>query len=345
MPIRVQIPKKSLTQFSEIANLRILNGTGVSVPLSSVADITFARGPSSIRRYDRQRQATIGADILPGVELGEASAIIQEVAKSLNLPKAVKISEGGDAEIQGEVNEEFTKAAGLGIVLMLVVLILLLGNVFQPFAIILSLPLCIGGVVVALLATNQAFSMPVIIGMLMLIGIVAKNAIMLIDFAVERKKHGMERLEAIIEAGRMRARPIVMTTIAMGAGMLPSALGIGEGGSFRAPMATAVVGGLIASTFLSLVFVPSFYMVMDDLARFTQWVFGRFVGATDEPAIHDLRMEKVENQVVVVGDAVSETATEVDELSTRLSNIESKVEEAIRVASPRKLPMPKLAAE
>ena len=345
LPIRVQIPKKSLTQFSEIANLRILNGTGVSVPLSSVADITFARGPSSIRRYDRQRQATIGADILPGVELGEASAIIQEVAKSLNLPKAVKISEGGDAEIQGEVNEEFTKAAGLGIVLMLVVLILLLGNVFQPFAIILSLPLCIGGVVVALLATNQAFSMPVIIGMLMLIGIVAKNAIMLIDFAVERKKHGMERLEAIIEAGRMRARPIVMTTIAMGAGMLPSALGIGEGGSFRAPMATAVVGGLIASTFLSLVFVPSFYMVMDDLARFTQWVFGRFVGATDEPAIHDLRMEKVENQVVVVGDAVSETATEVDELSTRLSNIESKVEEAIRVASPRKLPMPKLAAE
>jgi hydrophobic/amphiphilic exporter-1 (mainly G- bacteria), HAE1 family len=325
LPIRVQIPEESRTDFSEISNLRMMTNAGASVPLSSVADVVFSRGPSSIKRFDRQRQASIGADIVPGVELGEASARIQEIAKSLNLPKAVKISESGDAEIQGEVNTEFVKAAGLGVILMLVVLILLLGNVFQPFAILLSLPLSIGGVVLALLATNNAFSMPVIIGMLMLIGIVAKNAIMLIDFAVERVKHGMPRLDAIVEAGRMRARPIVMTTIAMAAGMLPSAMGIGEGGSFRAPMAIAVIGGLIAATFLSLVFVPSFYIAMDDLARLTHWMFARFIGKTDEPETHDVRFEKLEGTVVAVSSDVEELAAKIEEVDDKLKVVANQL--------------------
>ncbi len=200
LPIRVQVPEKTRASWSEIVNLRVMTNTGQSVPLSTVADVEFSRGPSSIKRFDRQRQATLGADIVPGVELGEASARIIEVAKGLNLPASVKIAESGDAEIQGEVNTEFVKAISLGVILMLAVLVLLLGNVFQPFAIILSLPLSIGGVVVALLITNKAFSMPVTIGMLMLIGIVAKNAIMLIDFAVERVKHNMDRMDAIIDA-------------------------------------------------------------------------------------------------------------------------------------------------
>ncbi len=345
LPIRVQIPEEARTKLSEITSLKLMSSTGAPVPLSSVAEVKFSQGPSSIKRFDRQRQATIGADYVSSVELGDASKRIQEIADGLNLPKIVKLQESGDAEIQGEVNTEFVKAAGLGIILMLVVLVLLLGNVFQPFAILLSLPLSIGGVVTALLLTNNAFSMPVIIGMLMLIGIVAKNAIMLIDFAVERTRHGMSRLDAIVDAGRKRARPIVMTTIAMGAGMLPSAMGIGEGGSFRAPMAIAVIGGLIASTFLSLVFVPSFYIVMDDLARLTRWTFGRFVGAVDDPEVIDPRLLKVENQVAVVGDAVAETADEIDELTTRLQNIEGRVEAAIRAATPRKVQTPKLAAE
>ncbi len=335
IPIRVQIPESARTRFDEIANLRVMAASGQSVPISSVADVSFSRGPSSIERYDRQRQATIGADLPPGVQLGEASAVIQKTAAALNLPKSVKVAEGGDAELQNEVFAEFGRSATLGIVLMLVVLVLLLGNVFQPFAILLSLPLSIGGVVTALLLTNNAFSMPVVIGMLMLIGIVAKNAIMLIDFAVERKKHGMSRIDAIVDAGHKRARPIIMTTIAMGAGMLPSAFGIGEGGSFRAPMAIAVIGGLIAATFLSLVFVPSFYVVMDDLARLFSWIFGRFIGASDEPETHDVRLEKIESTVTT-------TSQDVEELAAKLNQVEDKVED-IKGLLPK--PKLKLAAE
>jgi predicted RND superfamily exporter protein len=124
--------------------------------------------------------------------------------------------------------------------------------------------------------------MPVLIGILMLMGIVTKNAILLVDFAIEMKRHGMARVEAMVEAGRKRARPIIMTSIAMSAGMLPSALGVGEGGSFRAPMAIAVIGGIIVSTVLSLVVVPSFFLIMDDLSRLLGWVFGRMVGKKEE---------------------------------------------------------------
>jgi multidrug efflux pump subunit AcrB len=312
LPIRVQIPEKARTDFSEITSLKIMTSTGTAVPLSSVADITFSRGPSSIKRFDRQRQATIGADIVPGVELGEASTRILEIAKASNLPAAVKLTESGDAEIQGEIFGEFQRAAGLGVVLMLGILVLLLGNIFQPFAIILSLPLSIGGVVIALLATNKSFSMPVVIGMLMLMGIVAKNAIMLIDFAVERVKHGLDRMEAIIDAGRKRARPIIMTTIAMAAGMLPSAFGIGEGGDFRSPMAIGVIGGLIASTVLSLVFVPSFYIVMDDLAHLTRWLLGRFIGASDEPIIPDTKLDELHASLAVTNAAIEELDEKID---------------------------------
>jgi predicted RND superfamily exporter protein len=268
------------------------------------------------------------------------------------------IQKGADAEIQGEVQQGFANAAGIGVLLMLTVLVLLLGNVFQPFSILLSLPLSLGGVVVALLLTRQAFSMPVIIGMLMLIGIVAKNAIMLVDFAVERKKHGMERVEAVIDAGLKRARPIVMTTIAMGAGMFPTALGIGEGGSFRSPMATAVIGGLIVSTFLSLIFVPSYFIIMDDLARLTGWIFGRFVGAVDEPKmvnaeVEDLRRDVARDVADVSGRLGQEMAQVTAEVSTqagklralgdRVSDVDSRLE-SLRRSTTGKANL-KLAAE
>jgi hydrophobe/amphiphile efflux-1 (HAE1) family protein len=317
LPIRVQVPDSARQQFSDLTNLRLTTSAGQNVPLSSVADVTFSQGPSSIKRLNRQRQATIGADIMPGTELGTATERINEVAKSLNFPASVKIQEGGDAEIQGDINREFVKAASLGIVLMMGVLVLLLGNIFQPFAILLSLPLSIGGVVVALLVTDRAFSMPVIIGMLMLIGIVAKNGIMLVDFAVERVRHGMSRIDAIVDSGRKRARPIVMTTLAMGAGMLPSALGIGEGGEFRSPMAIAVIGGLIAATFLSLLFVPSFYIVMDDLAHLTRWIFSRFVGATDEAPVADV--ETLAKQQTETERVLEHLADKIDAVEDQLA--------------------------
>jgi HAE1 family hydrophobic/amphiphilic exporter-1 len=166
------------------------------------------------------------------------------------------------------------------------VLVLLFGSVAQPVTILLSLPLSFGGVVLALLATGNSVSMPVYIGLLMLMGIVTKNAIMLVDFAVEEVAKGVPRFDAVIDAGRKRARPIVMTTLAMVAGMIPSAMAIGDGGEFRSPMAIAVIGGLLVSTVLSLVFVPSFFTVMDDIGRFVWWIFGRFIGPTDEPPEH-----------------------------------------------------------
>ena len=166
------------------------------------------------------------------------------------------------------------------------VLVLLFGSVAQPITILLSLPLSFGGVVLALLATDNSVSMPVYIGLLMLMGIVTKNAIMLVDFAVEEVAKGVPRFDAVIDAGRKRARPIVMTTLAMVAGMIPSAMAIGDGGEFRAPMAIAVIGGLLVSTVLSLVFVPSFFMVMDDIGNLIWLIFGRFIGPTDEPPEH-----------------------------------------------------------
>jgi multidrug efflux pump subunit AcrB len=182
------------------------------------------------------------------------------------------------------VFESFGKAMGAGIMMVLGVLILLFASFLQPFTILLSLPLSIGGAILALVLTQKAISLPVVIGFLMLMGIVTKNAILLVDFAVEEMGRGVDRVTAIVEAGRKRARPIVMTTIAMAAGMLPSAMAFGAGGEFRSPMAIAVIGGLIVSTMLSLVFVPAFFILMDDLSRGFAWIFSRFVGPTDEPA-------------------------------------------------------------
>jgi len=190
--------------------------------------------------------------------------------------------------VQNELMASFANSMILGLMLVLTVLILLFKSVIQPFTVLFSLPLAIGGVAAALIMTNNAVSMPVLIGILMLMGIVTKNAILLIDFAIEMRNQGMERFAAVIEAGHKRARPIVMTSIAMSAGMLPSALGVGEGGSFRAPMAIAVIGGIIVSTVLSLVIVPSFFLIMDDLSRGLAWVFGRFVGKKEaEPEVPD----------------------------------------------------------
>ena len=197
----------------------------------------------------------------------------------------MRIAKSGDAEVQQELTASFGQAMILGLMLVLSVLILLFKSVIQPFTIIFSLPLAIGGVAAALIITGSAVSMPVLIGILMLMGIVTKNAILLVDFAVEMRVQGLDRFTALVEAGHKRARPIVMTSIAMSAGMLPSALGVGEGGSFRAPMATAVIGGIIASTILSLVIVPSFFLIMDYLSNLLSKLFSRFIG-NKEPEPH-----------------------------------------------------------
>ncbi len=282
IPIRVQLREDARTDAGLLKSLSVPAGNGRSVPLSAVADVGFGEGPSSIDRYDRQRRVVLGADLTGGMQLGDAVNAVLELPTAKALPQGVRIVQSADAEIMNEVFEGFAKAMGAGIMMVLGVLVLLFGGVFQPITILASLPLSIGGVIIALMLTGNAISMPVVIGILMLMGVVTKNAIMLVDFAVEAEYKGVPRDEAIIDAGRKRARPIVMTTIAMIAGMIPSALGIGQGGEFRAPMAIAVIGGLAASTVLSLMFVPSFYTIMDDVGVWVSRKLGRFVGPTED---------------------------------------------------------------
>jgi predicted RND superfamily exporter protein len=220
------------------------------------------------------------------------------------------------------------------------VLILLFEDVIQPFTILLSLPLAIGGVALALMLTNNPLSMPVMIGILMLMGIVTKNAILLVDFAIEMMHQGMPRVDAVIEAGRKRARPIIMTSIAMAAGMLPSALGVGEGGTFRAPMAIAVIGGIIVSTVLSLVVVPSFFLIMDDLSRLLAWIFSRMVGKKENEEVSLTREELTR--------AVDENRTSLASLEERLDAIERPEERGKSAAGGDKsnvLRLPPFAAE
>ena len=278
VPIRVRLDDATRTDLARIAALRVPTGTGRTVPLSAVADVVVSQGPSMIDRLNRERRATIGASLPVGVALGTATERFNAIVAGVELPPGVRVAEAGDAEVQQELMESFVNAMVLGLMFVLTVLILLFGSVIQPFTILLSLPLAIGGVAAALILTGSALSMPVLIGILMLMGIVTKNAILLIDFAIEMRNRGLDRMAAVIEAGHKRARPIVMTSIAMSAGMLPSALGVGEGGAFRAPMATAVIGGIIVSTVLSLVVVPAFYLIMDDLSRLIGRLFRGVIG-------------------------------------------------------------------
>ncbi|AWI58210.1 ABC transporter permease [Sinorhizobium fredii USDA 205] len=334
IPIRVQLDRDFRTDLAAIRNLKVQTASGATVPLSSVADINYAEGPSSIKRYDRYRVVKLGADLPVGVALDTASARFKEIAAQAELPDTVQFIESGDAEVQAEMQQSFGNAMLLGLMMVLVVLILLFKDVIQPFTILFSLPLAIGGVAAALILTQNALSMPVLIGILMLMGIVTKNAILLVDFGIEMMHHGMDRTLAMVEAGRKRARPIVMTSIAMSAGMLPSALGVGEGGSFRAPMAIAVIGGIIVSTVLSLVVVPSFFLIMDDLSRLLAWIFGRMVGKKEE---EDLPLDR---------EALSKLAAEqgitIENLEERVKTLEAER----RGKSDRKIiSHPALAAE
>lgn len=286
VPIRVQLDEAARADLSTFETLKVRTAAGASVPLSAVADISFGTGPTSLDRYDRARRVAIEGDLAGTTQLGEALAEVYALPAAKNLPPGIVLKESGDAEIMGEVFGGFATAMGAGVMMVLAVLVLLFANVLQPITILIALPLSVGGAFIALLITGNAMTLPVVIGFLMLMGIVTKNAILLVDFAIEAVHAGTERTTALIEAGRKRAQPIVMTTIAMAAGMVPSALGLGEGGSFRSPMAIAVIGGLLASTALSLVFVPAVFTLMDDLGHFFGRVFGRFIGERDEPEEH-----------------------------------------------------------
>jgi hydrophobe/amphiphile efflux-1 (HAE1) family protein len=287
IPIRVQLEDAARANLKMLEQLRVplgQHGEKGGVPLSVVADVRLDQGPTSINRYDRERQATVSADLVGFAALGDATKQIYQLPVMKTLPKIAKVSPSGDAESLNELSEGFVTAMTSGLMMVYAVLVLLFGTFLQPITILFSLPLSIGGAIAGLLLTGKQLTIPVSIGILMLMGIVTKNAIMLVEFAIESIRAGRPREEAIVDAGMKRARPIVMTTIAMVAGMVPSALAVGAGGEFRSPMALAVIGGLIFSTVLSLVFVPAMFMVMDDVGSLFQRLGRRLIVSS---AAHD----------------------------------------------------------
>ncbi|KQY86336.1 MULTISPECIES: efflux RND transporter permease subunit [unclassified Brevundimonas] len=267
VPIRLRLTRDAREDLSVLETLRVPTATGASVPLSAVADIQFGAGPSQVLRQDRSRVATISAE-LDGIRSGEAAAAVSRLPTVQNLPAGVRQVPAGDEEFIQEMIIGFAIAFGTGILLMYAVLVLLFKSFAYPITIMASLPLAIGGAFVALMIGGSSFSISSLIGVLMLMGIAAKNSILLVDYIVMAEKDGMPRFDAIMDAAHKRARPILMTTFAMGAGMLPVALGWGADVEFRSPMAIAVVGGLISSTFLSLLFIPPIFTIIDDIAGF-----------------------------------------------------------------------------
>ncbi|MFD1122586.1 efflux RND transporter permease subunit [Methylophilus flavus] len=264
VPIRVRLGPSVRSSLQEIAQLRVPARNG-SVSLETVATVRMGSGPQQIDRMDRMRNVTFDIE-LNKRQIGEVMKEVQQLSAMQNLPPSVKQLEAGDAKRMNELFASFGGAMIIGIMCIYVVLVLLFGDFLQPVTILGALPLSLGGAFFALLVTHNSFSMPSVIGLLMLMGVVTKNSILLVEYTImARKQSKVSRFDAIIDGCHKRARPIVMTTIAMAAGMMPIALGWSADPSFRAPMAITVIGGLITSTVLSLLVIPVLYTYVDDL--------------------------------------------------------------------------------
>jgi multidrug efflux pump subunit AcrB len=263
VPIRVKLPDAVRADLSAIGRLTVPGKNG-PVMLANVASITMESGPAQIDRLNRSRNVTLEVE-LSGRSLGEVNAEARALPSMNSLPASVKIAELGDAQEMAALFASFGIAMLIGVLCIYGVLVLLFKDFMQPITILAALPLSIGGAFVLLLLTGKALSMPSMIGLIMLMGIVTKNSILLVDYAILARQAGMNRFDALVDACHKRSRPIIMTTIAMGAGMMPLALGWGADPSFRSPMAIAVIGGLITSTLLSLLVVPAVFTYIDDL--------------------------------------------------------------------------------
>ncbi|PJC97379.1 RND transporter [Janthinobacterium sp. BJB1] len=263
VPIRVKLPNNVRADLAAIERLTVPGKNG-PVRLANVATVTMESGPAQIDRLNRSRNVTLDVE-LGSRTLGELNEEARALPSMKNLPPSVKIAELGDAQEMASLFASFGLAMLIGVLCIYCVLVLLFKDFMQPVTILAALPLSIGGAFVALLVTGSALSMPSMIGLIMLMGIVTKNSILLVDYAILARQAGMNRFDALVDACHKRSRPILMTTIAMGAGMMPLALGWGADPSFRSPMAITVIGGLITSTLLSLLVVPAVFTYIDDL--------------------------------------------------------------------------------
>ncbi|MGA4247533.1 efflux RND transporter permease subunit [Ralstonia nicotianae] len=288
--IQARIDPALRQDLDAIGQLRVA-GTNGSVTVASVGTLSIGSGPSQIDRLDRARNITLSVE-LNGRTIGEVNQEAQQLPALQHLPAGVHQVQQGELQNMSELFQSFGLAMAIGVFCVYAVLVLLFHDFLQPATILCALPLSLGGALLSLLITRMSFSMPALIGLLMLMGIVTKNSILLVEYAImARREHGLSRLAALMDACHKRARPIVMTTIAMGAGMLPNALGLGAEPSFRQPMAIVVIGGLLASTLLSLLVIPVVFTYVDDLE---QWLRRRFRQAKTHqdaslplPAPHD----------------------------------------------------------
>ncbi|MFH2139869.1 MAG: efflux RND transporter permease subunit [Pseudomonadota bacterium] len=270
IPVVVKL-RPDARQDLELLSRLVVPGARGPVMLGNVADLSIESGPSEIDRYDRMRNINFEIE-LNQQPLGEVEARALALPSLTQLPQGVSVATVGDAEAMGELFQSFSLAMLTGVLCIYIVLVLLFKDFMQPTTILAALVLSVPGAFLALYITQTALSMPSMIGLIMLMGIATKNSILLVEYAiVSRRERGMNRAEALLDACKKRARPIVMTTLAMGAGMLPVALGIGVDPSFRAPMAIVVIGGLITSTFLSLLVIPVVFTYVDDVI---QWMLG-----------------------------------------------------------------------
>lgn len=281
--IRVQLDPKHRGDLETIRNLRV-QGTYGLVPLGTVATVDLGAGPSQIDRYDRTRQVSIDASLQPGVTLGQALEMVHKLPEFQNKPESVSEIRAGDAEIQRDVFTGFGIAMVWAVFLTYAVLTLLFGGFLQPLTIMVAMPLSLGGAALGLMLGHQSLGMYALIGIIMLMGIVTKNSILLVEYCIVAQHDGMSQYEAIMESASSRMRPILMTTAAMISGMAPIALGFGAGAEARAPMAIAVIGGLVTSTLLTLVVVPVVYSLIDNFQK--RWFSGhRFTAAADSAAV------------------------------------------------------------
>jgi multidrug efflux pump subunit AcrB len=278
IPIRVMLARESRQSLDVIRNLPVPLATGGSVPLSRVADISFGAGPTSVQRRNQNFRTFVGADFAPGIVSSDADKKINDLPIMKNLPTGVSRAPFGSQEWEQEMQQDFLVALISGTLLVFAVLVLLYHRFMSPLVNMGSLLLAPLGGLVALALVGQPISMPVFIGILMLFGIVAKNSILLIDFAIEEMARGVPKFQAIMEAGHKRAQPIVMTTVAMTAGMVPTALSLGGDGQWRSPMGTVVIGGLIVSTLLTLLIVPAGFSLADGFEkRVGPWLRSRLL--------------------------------------------------------------------
>jgi multidrug efflux pump subunit AcrB len=267
IPIRVLLSEDSRRALATIENLPVPTARGTTVPLKSVASIGFGAGPTELRRYNQTRRIVIGADLAPGLVTGEAQKKIDALPAITTMPQGIRKVVQGDQKWQAELIMNFMIAVVSGLLLVFSTLVLLYRRFLSPLVNMSSLLLAPLGGLLGLLITGMEISMPVYIGLLMLLGIVAKNSILLVDFAIEEMDHGVEKNAALLDAGRKRAQPIVMTTVAMVAGMVPTAISLSGDGAWRAPMGVVVIGGLILSTMLTLLIVPAGFSLADSIEK------------------------------------------------------------------------------